>query len=156
MSEGILPEILPVPDGVLDDLRTRLHNTRWSAAVEGQGWARGVDLDYLRQLVDYWRTGFDWRAQESALSRFTHERVQVSGLSLHQIHERAADPNAPAVVLLHGWPDSFLRYTNVLALLDSFHRVVPSLPGFGFSERPVTPGWKSPPMGGALSGFLWG
>jgi pimeloyl-ACP methyl ester carboxylesterase len=93
-----------------------------------------VDLDYLRQLVDYWRTGFDWRAQESALSRFTHEQVQVSGLSLHQIHERAADSNAPAVVLLHGWPDSFLRYTKVLPLLDSFHRVVPSLPGFGFSS----------------------
>jgi len=154
MSEGILPGLLPVPDAVLDDLRTRLHNTRWSAAVEGQGWARGVDLDYLRQLVDYWRTGFDWRAQESALSRFTHEQVQVSGLSLHQIHERAADPNAPAVVLLHGWPDSFLRYTKVLPLLDNFHRVVPSLPGFGFSERPVTPGWNSSRMADAIADLM--
>ena len=154
MSEGILPGLLPVPDAVLDDLRTRLHNTRWSAAVEGQGWARGMDLDYLRQLVDYWRTGFDWRAQESALSRFTHEQLQVSGLSLHQIHERAADPNAPAVVLLHGWPDSFLRYTKVLPLLDSFHRVVPSLPGYGFSERPVTAGWNSSRMADAIADLM--
>ena len=97
----------------------------------------GTDLDYLSELVDYWRTDFDWRAQEAALNRFTHERVEVSDLSLHQIHQRAADLNATAVVLLHGWPDSFLRY-KALPLLDTFHRVVPSLPGFGFSERPTT------------------
>src|SRR4029450_10790582 len=154
MSEGILPEILPVPDAVLDDLRTRLHNTRWSAAVEGQGWARGVDLDYLRQLVDYWRTGFDWRAQESALSRFTHERVQVSGLSLHQIHERSTDPNALPVVRLHGWPDSFLRYIKALPLLDNFHRVVPSLPGFAFSEPPTSPGWSAMRMADAIAELM--
>jgi pimeloyl-ACP methyl ester carboxylesterase len=106
-----------VPDAVLDDLRARLQNTRWPSVVKGQGWARGTDLDYLRPLVEYWRTGFDWRAQENALSRFTHERVQVSGLSLHQIHERAADPNALPVVLLHGWPDSFLRYIKALPLV---------------------------------------
>ena len=120
MSDGILPQvlpgILPVPDPVLDDLQARLQNIRWPAVVEGQGWTRGIDLDYLRQLVDYWRTGFDWRAQESALSRFNHEQLQVAGLSLHQIHERAVDPNALPIVLLHGWPDSFLRYTKVLPL----------------------------------------
>jgi pimeloyl-ACP methyl ester carboxylesterase len=154
MSEGITPGILPVPEVVLDDLRARLRNTRWPAVVEGQGWARGVDLDYLRQLVDYWQTGFDWRAQESALSRFTHEQAQVSGLSLHQIHERAADPNAPAVVLLHGWPDSFLRYAKVLPLLNSFHRVVPSLPGFGFSERPGSPGWNSSRMADVMAELM--
>src|SRR5512133_3571219 len=154
MSEGVLPGFLPVPNAVLDDLRMRLHNTRWSGAVEGQGWARGVDLDYLRRLVDYWRSGFDWRAQESVLGRFTHEQVQVSGLSLHQIHERAAEENALAVVLLHGWPDSFLRYTKVLPLLDNFHRVVPSLPGFGFSERPATPGWNSSRMADAIADLM--
>src|SRR5689334_13408619 len=102
--------LLAVPDAVLDDLRARLDNTRWPASVTDQGWSRGTDPDYLRELVDYWRTGFDWRAQEATFGRFTHERVKVSGLSLHQIHERAADPNALPVVLLHGWPDSFLRY----------------------------------------------
>jgi len=130
--------IFAVSDAVLDDLQARLQNTRWPSAVEGQGWARGTDLDYLSQLVDYWQTGFDWRAQEVALGRFSHERVPISGLELHQIHERAAEPSALPVVLLHGWPDSFLRYTKALPLLDSFHRVVPSLPGYGFSERPTS------------------
>jgi epoxide hydrolase len=146
--------MLPVPDAVLDDLRTRLQNTRWPSVVEGQGWARGTDLDYLSQLVHYWRTGFDWRAQEAALGRFTHERVRVSDLSLHQIHQRAADPNALPIVLLHGWPDSFLRYTKALPLLDTFHRVVPSLPGFGFSERPTSPGWSAIRMADAIAELM--
>jgi pimeloyl-ACP methyl ester carboxylesterase len=146
--------VFAVPDADLDDLETRLQNTRWPSAVEGQGWARGTDLDYLHQLVDYWQTGFDWRAQEATLSRFTHERVEVAGLSLHQIHERAANENAVPVVLLHGWPDSFLRYTKVLPLLQNFHRVVPSLPGFGFSERPTSPGWNSMRMADAIAELM--
>jgi len=145
---------LVVPDAVLDDLRGRLQNTRWPSVVEGQGWTRGTDLDYLSELVDYWRTDFDWRAQEAAFSRFTHERVGVSDVSLHQIHEPATDPNATAVVLLHGWPDSFLRYTKLLPLLDTFHRVVPSLPGFGFSERPTTPGWTPARMADAVAELM--
>ncbi|HEX3206894.1 MAG TPA: epoxide hydrolase [Propionibacteriaceae bacterium] len=145
---------LVVPDAVLDDLRGRLQNTRWPSVVEGQGWARGTDLDYLSELVDYWRTDFDWRAQEAALNRFSHERVEVSDLSLHQIHQRAAEVNATAVVLLHGWPDSFLRYTKALPLLDTFHRVVPSLPGFGFSKRPTTPGWTPSRMADAVAELM--
>ena len=146
--------ILAVPDAALDDLRRRLENTRWPSVVEGQGWTRGTDPDYLSELVDYWRTDFDWRAQEAALSRFSHEQVTVSGLSLHQIHERAADPNALPVVLLHGWPDSFLRYIKAVPLLDSFHRVVPSLPGFGFSERPTSLGWNSMRVGDAITELM--
>jgi pimeloyl-ACP methyl ester carboxylesterase len=146
--------IFEVPDAVLDDLRARLQNTRWPSAVEGQGWSRGTDLAYLSELVDYWRTGFDWRAQEAALGRLTHERVPVLDLSLHQIHERAADPNSLPVLLLHGWPDSFLRYLKALPLLDMFHRVVPSLPGFGFSERPTSPGWTPTRVADALAELM--
>jgi pimeloyl-ACP methyl ester carboxylesterase len=146
--------IFAVQDAALDDLRARLHNTRWPLVPEGQGWARGTDLEYLRQLVDYWQKSFDWRAQESALGRFTHERVRVSGLSLHQIHERAADQDALPLVLLHGWPDSFLHYTKALPLLDTFHRIVPSLPGFGFSEPPTTPGWNSMRMADAVAELM--
>jgi pimeloyl-ACP methyl ester carboxylesterase len=146
--------IFAVPDAALDDLRLRLQNTRWPSVVAGSGWERGANLDYLRELVDYWRTSFDWRAQESALSRLTHERVRVSGLSLHQIHQRAAEENALPLLLLHGWPDSFLRYTKALPLLDGFHRVVPSLPGFGFSERPAAPGWTAMRMADALAELM--
>jgi pimeloyl-ACP methyl ester carboxylesterase len=145
---------LAVPDALLDDLRARLQNTRWPSVVAAQGWARGTDLDYLRPLVEYWRTGFDWRVQESDFSRFTHERVQVSDLSLHQIHERSTDPNALPVVLLHGWPDSFLRYTKALPLLDNFHRLVPSLPGFAFSEPPTSPGWSAMRMADAIAELM--
>lgn len=150
MSDGVLA----VPEEVLVDLRARLENTRWPVVVDGQGWSRGTDLDYLRRLVDYWRTDFDWRAQESALSSLSHEWLSVSGLSLHQVHERAADPNALAIVLLHGWPDSFLRYTKVLPLLEAFHRVVPSLPGFGFSERPTGPGWTPTKMADTIAELM--
>jgi pimeloyl-ACP methyl ester carboxylesterase len=147
-------QMFAVSDAVLDDLRTRLQNTRWPSVVEGQGWSRGTDLDYLRELLDYWHSDFDWRAQEAALTRFSHERVSVSGLSLHQIHERAANPDALPLVLLHGWPDSFLRYTKVLPLLGDFHRVVPSLPGFGFSERPTSPGWSSLRVADAVADLM--
>ncbi|HET8916335.1 MAG TPA: epoxide hydrolase [Propionibacteriaceae bacterium] len=143
-----------VPDAVLEDLRSRLQNTRWPSVVAGQGWARGIDLDYLHPLVEYWRTGFDWRARESEFSRFTHERVQVSSLSLHQIHERSTDSNALPVVLLHGWPDSFLRYVKALPLLDNFHRVVPSLPGFAFSEPPTSPGWSAMRMADTIAELM--
>jgi pimeloyl-ACP methyl ester carboxylesterase len=154
MSDGIPDGMHLASDEALADLRNRLKRTRWPAAVAGQGWARGTDLDYLSNLVDYWRTGFDWRLQESRLSSFTHQRVRVSDISLHQIHERAADQNARAVVLLHGWPDSFLRYTKVLPLLDGFHRVVPSLPGFGLSERPTTAGWNSSRTADAIAELM--
>jgi pimeloyl-ACP methyl ester carboxylesterase len=146
--------IFAVSDAILDDLRARLQNTRWPSVVQGQSWARGTDLDYLSELVDYWRTSYDWRAQEATFSRFNHERVQVSGLALHQIHERAAEENALPVVLLHGWPDSFLRYTKALPLLDSFHRVVPSLPGYGFSERPRDAGWSALRMADAIAELM--
>jgi pimeloyl-ACP methyl ester carboxylesterase len=143
-----------VSDAILDDLRKRLQNTRWPSVVEDQGWSRGTDLDYLRELLDYWQSDFDWRAQEAALGRFSHERVSVSGLSLHQIHERAANPDALPLVLLHGWPDSFLRYTKVLPLLGDFHRIVPSLPGFGFSERPTSQGWSSLRVADAIAELM--
>jgi epoxide hydrolase len=81
-------------DAVLDDLRRRLRNTRWPSVVEGQGWSRRTDPDYLSELLRYWHTDFDWRAQQAALSRFTHERVSAFGLSFHQIHGRAANPDA--------------------------------------------------------------
>jgi pimeloyl-ACP methyl ester carboxylesterase len=84
-----------VQDAALDDLGARLQNTRWSSVVPGRGWERGADLEYLRELVDYWQTSFDWRAQESALSGFTHERVHVPGISLHQIHQHV--PNGVTI-----------------------------------------------------------
>ena len=134
---------------VLADLRARLRATRWPDAPEDAGWSMGTDLEYLRELVAYWADGFDWPAQEAALNRLPRFRAPVGGLGIHFVHARAAGPALP-LVLGHGWPDSFWRYTKVLPLLtdpgahgadpaDAFHVVVPDMPGFGYSDRPAVP-----------------
>ena len=133
----------------LVDLRARLRATRWPDAPEDAGWSMGTDLAYLHELVDYWADGFDWPAQEAALNRLPRFRAPVGGLGIHFVHARAAGPALP-LVLGHGWPDSFWRYTKVIPLLtdpgahgadpaDAFHVVVPDMPGFGYSDRPAVP-----------------
>jgi pimeloyl-ACP methyl ester carboxylesterase len=134
----------------LEDLRSRLLATRWADAPEDAGWSLGTDLAYLRELVDYWADGFDWPAQEVALSKVPHFRHVLGGLGIHFVHVRAAAPAGPVLplVLSHGWPDSFWRYTKVIPLLtdpgahgadpaDAFDVVVPDMPGYGYSERPT-------------------
>jgi len=134
---------------VLADLRARLRATRWPDAPEDAGWSMGTDLAYLRELVAYWADGFDWPAQEAALNRLPRFRAPVGDLGIHFVHARAAGPALP-LVLGHGWPDSFWRYTKVIPLLtdpgahgadpaDAFHVVVPDMPGFGYSDRPAVP-----------------
>jgi pimeloyl-ACP methyl ester carboxylesterase len=142
----------------LEDLRARLRATRWPDAPEDAGWSLGTDLGYLRELVAYWADGFDWRAQEAALARFPRFRVELGGLGIHFVHARAAAPVTPGValplVLSHGWPDSFWRYSKVIALLtdpgahgadpaDAFDVVVPDMPGYGYSDPPVGPALNS-------------
>jgi pimeloyl-ACP methyl ester carboxylesterase len=139
------------PDA-LTDLRARLRATRWPDTPEDAGWSLGTDVDELRELVGYWADGFDWPAQEAALSRLPHARIRLGGLGVHVVHARARDRGAPVLplVLTHGWPDSFWRYTKVVDLLtdpaahggdaaDAFDVVVPDMPGFGYSERPRRP-----------------
>ena len=142
----------------LDDLRARLRATRWPDAPEDAGWSLGTDLDYLRELVAYWANEFDWPAQEAALARFPRFRVPIEGLGIHFAHVRAVAPAGPVlpVILTHGWPDSFWRYTKVIDLLtnpgaygadpaDAFDVVVPDVPGYGYSDRPTgSLGWQTP------------
>ncbi|GAA1826444.1 epoxide hydrolase [Pseudonocardia ailaonensis] len=136
-------------DAELEDLRARLRATRWPDAPEDAGWSMGTDLDHLRELVEYWAEDFDWRAREEALNRLPRFRATVGGLRIHVVHARAKAPTGPVLplVLTHGWPDSFWRYTKVIDLLvdpgahgadpaDAFDVVVPDLPGFGYSDAP--------------------
>jgi pimeloyl-ACP methyl ester carboxylesterase len=140
-----------VSDAALDDLRARLRGTRWPDALPGTGWERGTDLAALRDLCDYWERGFDWRAREAALNRQAHFRTVVDGVGIHFVHERGRGPRPLPLVMTHGWPGSFLEMTKVLPLLtdpaahggaavDAFDVVVPSLPGYGFSDRGEAPG----------------
>jgi len=139
-----------VADEVLADLRGRLRRTRWPDAV-APGWAYGAELAFLRQLCAYWAEDFDWRRQEAALNALPQFRAAVDGVGLHFVHHRSAVPEAMPVMLLHGWPATFTQMTRITPLLidpaghgaeraDAFHVVVPSLPGFGFSDRPTQPG----------------
>jgi hypothetical protein len=134
----------------LADLRARLRATRWPDAPGDAGWSLGADLAYLRELIAYWADSFDWPAQEAALARLPRFRVRLGGLGIHFVHVRAAAPAGPVLplVLSHGWPDSFWRYTKVIRLLtdpgahggdpaDAFDVVVPDMPGYGYSERPA-------------------
>jgi pimeloyl-ACP methyl ester carboxylesterase len=146
------PFTLRTDPAALEDLRARLRATRWADAPEDAGWSYGMDVTYLRRLVEYWADEFDWPAREAELARLAHVRVEVGGLGIHAVHVRAVGTVDAALplVLCHGWPDSFWRYLKVIPLLtdpgahgadpaDAFDVVVPDMPGFGYSDRPGTP-----------------
>jgi pimeloyl-ACP methyl ester carboxylesterase len=174
-----MSEALPRPEpfnpradpGTLEDLRARLRATRWPDAPQEAGWSLGTDLGYLRELVAYWADEFDWPAQEASLARLPRFRVTLGGLGIHFVHARAATPAASsahasagpalALVLSHGWPDSFWRYSKVIGLLtdpaahgadpaDAFDVVVPDMPGYGYSDRPA-----GPPLDSIAVAGLW-
>ena len=145
------PFVVDVPQATLDDLRERLGRTRWPDEVEGAGWDYGTSLAYLRDVVEYWRTRFDWRREERAMTAFPHCRVDVDGLGIHFIHARGRGPAPLPLLVTHGWPSSFVEMLPLIPLLsdpaahggdpaDAFDVVVPSVPGFGFSDRPTTRG----------------
>lgn len=119
----------------LDELYKRLEMTHLPLAL-GNEWDYGADNTYMKELLAYWRKGFDWRTVETELNAFDQFTADVNGTSLHFIHERSDNPNATPLLLVHGWPDSFYRFYKVIPLLKkNFHVIVPSLPGFGFSEK---------------------
>jgi pimeloyl-ACP methyl ester carboxylesterase len=143
---------LAAPQAELDDLASRLDRTRWPDSVAGAGWNYGTDLDYLKELVRYWRERFDWRAQERELNRLDHYRATIDGHGLHFVHVRGKGERPLPILLSHGFPDSFTRMLKLIPRLtdpaayggdpaDAFDVVVPSLPGFGYSDRPSTPGF---------------
>jgi len=142
---------LEVAPEILSDLRQRLKNTRWSYQLEGTNWDAGTDLDYLKELVDYWQNTYDWQKQEAALNQFAHFKTEVDGIGIHFIHERAKGPNPFPIILTHGYPDSSYRFAKIIPLLtdpesfggraeDAFDVVVPDLPGYGFSDKPTKNG----------------
>ncbi|RUS49214.1 epoxide hydrolase [Cohnella sp. AR92] len=133
------PFKIEVPQSDLEDLRARLHRTRWPDEEAGADWSMGTDLGYMRELIDYWRTQYDWRIHEARLNALPQYKTAIEGTTLHYVHVQSENPNAVPLLLVHGWPDSFYRYHKMIPLLsDSFDLVVPSIPGFGFSDRRTT------------------
>ena len=128
---------LNVPDAALRDLRERLSRTRWPDEPPLEPWSTGTSLAYMKELCDYWREGFDWRAWEARLNAFPQFAANVAGIELHFIHARSPNPQALPLLLSHGWPGSVFEFHKLIPLLTPhFHVVAPSLPGYGLSFKP--------------------
>ena len=152
MTEQIEPFEIHVSDLVLEDLADRLAATRFPDEIEATGWEYGMPMDYLRELVEYWRTEYDWRAHEAQLNELPHFRTRIDGQAIHFVHARSPHADALPLLLVHGWPGSFVEFLEVIPRLtepeqhggrseDAFHVIAPSLPGYGFSDPPHTRGW---------------
>jgi pimeloyl-ACP methyl ester carboxylesterase len=154
MSE-IRPFQIAVPQAELDDLRDRLTRTRWTPEIPGQGWTRGVPVDYLRDLAAYWAEEYDWRAAEAALNRLPQFVTEVDGQTVHFAHIRSADPAATPLLISHDWPGSFALYLPVVeALREHFHLVLASNPGVGFSGPLTAAGWNTAKSAAALNEIM--
>ena len=149
---AVVPFAIHVPDDVLKDLKARLARARFPDELDGAAWDYGMNLGYLKGLVEYWRDRFDWRAQERRLNQFNQFKTKIDGLEIHFIHQRSHNPNALPLLLLNGWPSSIDEYSKVIGPLtdpvsyggraeDAFHVVIPSMPGYGFSDKPRERGY---------------
>ena len=159
MTTGTGTEIRPfridIPQEDLDDLQARLDRTRWPDELPGVGWDYGVPLGYVKELAEYWRTGYDWREWEARLNAYPQFTTTIDGQNVHFLHVRSPEPDALPVILTHGWPGSIVEYLDVIDRLsdprahggdpsDAFHLVIPSLPGYGFSGPTHEAGWTNP------------
>lgn len=147
------PLTVAIGADVISDLRDRIKRTRWPDDAPGAGWEQGTDLGYLKELLVYWADGFDWLAQERWLNSFEHFRAVIDGVRIHFVHQRTPNGEGIPLVLTHGWPSSFVEYLRLVPLLtdpaahgidgQAFDLVIPSLPGYGFSDRPARTGVTS-------------
>jgi pimeloyl-ACP methyl ester carboxylesterase len=148
------PFHIDVAQDDLDDLNRRIAATRWPGELPDAGWSRGVPVGYLRELADYWRSGYDWRVHEARLNRHPQFTTEIDGATVHFLHVRSAEPDATPLLLTHGWPGTSAEFLDVIEPLtdpvrhggapgDAFHLVIPSIPGFGFSPHPGDAGWDT-------------
>lgn len=144
------PFQIKIPEPILDDLRSKLGNTRWTDEIENLNWEYGTNKPYLKELCNYWQHKFDWAKQEELLNSFQHFKSTIDGTELHYIHQKGEGKNSIPLLLTHGYPDSFIRFLKIIPLLTladenghSFDLIIPSIPGYGFSEIPAKPGMNA-------------
>jgi pimeloyl-ACP methyl ester carboxylesterase len=148
MSEQIRPFTIEVPQADLDHLHDRLATARWPDELPGVGWTRGVPLGYLKELAEYWRTRYDWRAREAELNRYPQFTTEIDGQRVHFLHVRSARPDATPLLITHGFPSSVAEFLHLIGpLVDpaegpAFHVIAPSLPGYAFSTPLGSTGWS--------------
>jgi epoxide hydrolase len=157
---SISPFVLDLPQADLDGLKARLALTRWPDHETSEGWSQGVPLERAKALIDYWQHDYDWRRCEAMLNGFGQYRTSLDGLGIHFLHVRSPHPDALPLLITHGWPGSVIEFHKILRPLsepekfgghadDAFHVVAPSLPGYGFSDKPTVPGWNVPRIAAA-------
>jgi pimeloyl-ACP methyl ester carboxylesterase len=165
MSEQIEPFRIHARDEDLEDLRRRLRATRWPERECVDDWSQGIPLAYVQEVCAYWAERYDWRAREAALNRFAHWRTPIDGLGIHFVHVRSPHPQARPLVISHGWPGSIVEFHKVIEPLvdpvahggdasDAFHVVCPSLPGYGYSDKPASRGWSVQRIARAWSSLM--
>jgi pimeloyl-ACP methyl ester carboxylesterase len=153
MTAAIEPFRIFASDAELDDLRRRLRATRFPERECVDDWSQGIPLAYVKDVCRYWADEYDWRAREARLNRFAQFKTEIDGLGIHFVHVRSPHADALPLVITHGWPGSIVEFDKVIEPLtdptrhggdarDAFHVVCPSLPGYGFSEKPARTGWS--------------
>ena len=158
----IQPYTISISPFIIEDLRERLGRARWPDEISGAGWNYGTNLEYLRDLCTHWGHGYDWKEQEEILNGFDHFQAEVDGFCLHFIHQKGEGTQRIPLLLIHGWPDSFLRYMKLIPLLTrgnggvTFDVIVPSVPGFGFSEKPKKSGMDVAKVAKLFDGLMKG
>lgn len=152
MTEPVHPFQINIAPSDIDDLNARLAATRWPEAATVPDWGQGIPLSYVQEVCEYWRSSYDWRATETRLNALPQFRTDIDGLGVYFLHLRSPEPDAVPLILTHGWPGSVVEFLKVIGPLsdprahggnasDAFHVVVPGLPGYGFSDKPVSTGW---------------
>jgi len=154
MPPALEPFRIAASDAALDDLKRRLRTTRWPERETVDDWTQGIPLAYVQDVCAYWAEKYEWRRREERLNRFAQWRTEIDGLGIHFVHVRSPHADALPLVITHGWPGSIVEFQKVIEPLtnptahggearDAFHVVCPSLPGYGFSDKPARSGWTT-------------
>ncbi len=165
MPNDIVPAPIRVEDGELEDLKLRLRATRWPERETVDDWSQGIPLEYLKDVCAYWSDGYDWRQREERLNRHPAFKTDIDGLGIHFFHIRSKVETAAPLIVTHGWPGSIVEFQKVIEALtdpashgatasDAFHLVLPTLPGYGFSDKPAAPGWGVDKIGRVWSQLM--
>lgn len=150
----IRPFRIEIPQTEIDDLHDRLDRTRWPDELPGVGWSYGTPIHIVKEMINYWRNGYNWREYEARFNRYPQFITEIDGTNVHFFHVRSKEPNAMPLILTHGWPGSFAEFIGMIELLtdprshggdpnDAFHVVIPSVPGYTFSGPTRDTGWNS-------------
>ena len=165
MSDAITPFRIEASDEALEDLQRRLAATRWPNREPVEDWSQGIPLAYVQEVCAYWQKEYDWRAREARLNAFAQFRTEIEGLGIHFLHVKSPHANALPLVITHGWPGSIVEFHKVVDALadpvahggdasDAFDVVCPSLPGYGFSDKPTETGWGVDKIGAAWAQLM--